>query len=140
MWVGTFRRKPLPPHARWKQHYCLEDRKTKTKKQLSTFTETQVAAATYASTQCIRAFPIGYIRIHILCEICFPSRAHVRKGTLIGSYRDATEPDITLQGRVGDGSDTDVQLGNHGSPLKIRSHFYTRLNCICFSLSAFVFI
>lgn len=60
----------------------------------------------------------------------------MRKGTLIGSYRDATEPDITLQGRVGDGSDTDVQLGNHGSPLKIRSHFYTRLNCICFSSSS----
>jgi len=64
----------------------------------------------------------------------------VRKGTLIGSYRDETEPDITSQGPAGDGSDIDVQLGNHGPPSKIRSHFYTRLNYICFSLSALVFI
>lgn len=47
----------------------------------------------------------------------------MRKGTLIGSYRDETEPDITSQGPAGDGSDTDVQLGNHGPPSKIRSHF-----------------
>ena len=64
----------------------------------------------------------------------------MRKGTLIGSYRDETEPDITSQGPAGDSSDTDVQLGNHDPPSKIRSQFYTRLNCISFSLSALVCI
>jgi hypothetical protein len=39
----------------------------------------------------------------------------VRKGTVIGSYSDTAEPDVTSDGSAGDGSDTDVQLGNYGS-------------------------
>jgi hypothetical protein len=39
----------------------------------------------------------------------------VWKGTQIGSYSDMAEPDVTSHGSAGDGSDIDVQLGNHGS-------------------------
>ena len=81
---------------------------------ISALQDTDAVAATFPHNTLHSSLPNWYILIHVLCEICFPSRAHERKGTLIGSYRDATEPAITSQGPAGDGCDIDVQLGNHG--------------------------